>query len=168
MRSVERVIAEVDGSRIPIVQVAPPSEGEPEEGRKRRHLEWNEARLSLARAQGCVTPQFGATLGDPDDAGDRLKHCALQAGMGKNTAVHCVGDGAPWIAVQVERVFGAQGHFLVDFYHLCDYLGAAAKSCAPAAPEPWFEVQKQRLNRDRSMRYSRHYPPSRARGYPRC
>ena len=33
----------------------------------------------------------------------------------------------------------------MDFYHLCDYLGAAAKSCAPAAPEPWFEAQKQRL-----------------------
>ena len=145
MRSVEMVIAEVDGSMIPIVQVAPPSEGEPEDGRKRRHLEWNEARLSLSRAKGCVTPQFGATLGGPDDAGDQLKHCAIQAGMGKNTTVHCVGDGAPWIADQVERVFGAQGHFLVDFYHLCDYVGAAAKSCAPAAPEPWFEAQKQRL-----------------------
>jgi hypothetical protein len=145
MRSVERVIAEVDGSMVPIVQVAPPSEGEPEDGRKRRHLEWNEARLSLARAKGCVMPQFAATLGGPDEAGDQLKHCAIQAGMGKNTTVHCVGDGAPWIADQVERVFGAQGHFLVDFYHLCDYVGAAAKSCAPAAPEPWFEAQKQRL-----------------------
>ena len=142
---VETVITEVDGSMIPIVQVASPSEGEPEDGRKRRHLEWNEARLSLAHAKGCVTPHFAATLGDPDDAGDQLKHCALQAGMGKNTAVHCVGDGAPWIANQVERVFGAQGGFLVDFYHLCDYVGAAAKSCAPAAPEPWFETQKQCL-----------------------
>ena len=83
--------------------------------------------------------------GHPDEAGDQLKHCALQAGMGKNTTVHCVGDGAPWIADQVERVFGAQGGFLVDFYHLCEYVGAAAKSCAPAAPEPWFETQKQRL-----------------------
>src|SRR5215216_7342978 len=83
MRSVEMVIAEVDGSMIPIVQVAPPSEGEPEDGRKRRHLEWNEARLSLARAKGCVTPQFGATLGGPDDAGDQLKHCAIRQGWVK-------------------------------------------------------------------------------------
>jgi hypothetical protein len=145
LRPGEAVIAEIDGSMIPIVEVAPPSEGEPEDGRKRRHLEWNEARLSLARAKGCVTPQFAATLGGPDEAGDQLKHCAIQAGMGKNTTVHWVGDGAPWIADQVERVFGAQGHFLVDFYHLCDYVGAAAKSCAPAAPGPWFEAQKQRL-----------------------
>jgi hypothetical protein len=145
MRPVEAVIAEIDGSMIPIVQVAPPSEGEPEDGRKRRHLEWNEARLSLARAKGCVTPQFAATRGGPDEAGDQLKHCAIQAGMGKNTTVHWVGDGAPWIAEQVERVFGAQGHFLVDVYHLGDYVGAAAKSCAPAAPGPWFEAQKQRL-----------------------
>jgi hypothetical protein len=56
-----------------------------------------------------------------------------------------VGDGTPWIADQAERVFGAQGPFLVDFYHLCDYLGVAAKSCAPAAPEHWFEAHKQRL-----------------------
>src|SRR5918996_1317886 len=119
MSSVERVIAEVDGSIIPIVQIAPPSEGEPEDGRKRRQLEWNEARLSLARAKGCVTPRFAAALGGPNDAGDQLKHCATQAGMGKNTAVHCVGDGTPWIADQVERIFGAQGHFRVDFYHLC-------------------------------------------------
>jgi hypothetical protein len=75
MSSVERVIAEVDGSRVPIVRVAPPSEGEPEEGRKRRQLEWNEARLSLARAKGCVTPHCAATLGGPDEAGDQLKHC---------------------------------------------------------------------------------------------
>jgi hypothetical protein len=88
MRAVEAVIAEIDGSMIPIVEVAPPSEGEPEDGRKRRHLEWNEARLSLARAKGCVTPQFAATLGGPDEAGDQLKHCAIQAGMGKNTPVH--------------------------------------------------------------------------------
>ena len=149
VRSVEKVIAEVDGSMIPIVQVAPPSEGEPEDGRKRRQLEWNEARLSLARAKGCVTPHFAATLGGPDEAGEQLKHCALQAGLGKNTTVHCVGDGAPWIAGQVERVFGAQGGFLVDFYHLCEYVGAAAKSCAPEAPEPWFEAQKQRLKQGR-------------------
>ena len=75
MSSVERVIAEVDGSIIPIVQIAPPSEGEPEDGRKRRQLEWNEARLSLARAKGCVTPHCAATLGGPDEAGDQLKHC---------------------------------------------------------------------------------------------
>jgi hypothetical protein len=51
MRSVERVITEIDGSMIPIVQVAPPSEGEPEDGRKRRQLEWNEARPSEHRPE---------------------------------------------------------------------------------------------------------------------
>ena len=142
---VERVIAEVDGSMIPIVQIGPPSAGLSEDGRKRRHLEWNEARLSLAHAQGCVRPHFAATLGGPEEAGEQLRHCAVQAGLGRDTAVHCVGDGAPWIADQIEQVFGAQGYFLVDFYHLCDYVGAAAKSCAPAAPERWFEEQKQRL-----------------------
>jgi hypothetical protein len=107
------------------------------------------SRLSLAPAQGCVRPQLAAPLGGADEAGDQLKHCAVQAGMGKNTTVHCVGEGAPWIADQVERVFGAQGHFVVDFYPLCDYVSAAATRCAPEAPRRWFEEQKQRLKQGR-------------------
>jgi hypothetical protein len=56
-----------------------------------------------------------------------------------------VGDGAPWIANQVEMQFGAQGRYLVDFFHLCEYLGAAAPVCAPDHPSAWLDVQKDRL-----------------------
>jgi hypothetical protein len=41
--------------------------------------------------------------------------------------VHALGDGALWIGAQVERCSGAQATYLVDFYHVSDYLGAAAK-----------------------------------------
>ena len=37
-------------------------------------------------------------------------------------------ESEKWIADQVEKQFGAQGRYLVDFYHLCDYLSAAAKA----------------------------------------
>lgn len=59
--------------------------------------------------------------------------------------MHALGDGAPWITEQVDRVFGAQAQYLVDFYHLCDYLAAAAKRCAPGQVQTWFERQKQQL-----------------------
>jgi hypothetical protein len=36
--------------------------------------------------------------------------------------VHCVGDGARWIANQVEEKFGSNGTYLIDFYHLCQEL----------------------------------------------
>jgi Uncharacterised protein family (UPF0236) len=88
--------------------------------------------------------------GDVDTAGQKLFECATQAGFGVGTRIHAVGDGAPWIADQVEEQFGAQGSYLLDFYHVCDYLSAAAKTvaseCAQAA---WMEEQKTRLKTQR-------------------
>jgi hypothetical protein len=40
--------------------------------------------------------------------------------------VHAVGDGAPWIVGQIEDLFSEQGSYLIDFYHVCEYLSAAA------------------------------------------
>jgi hypothetical protein len=39
---------------------------------------------------------------------------------------------------------GLQGSYLIDFYHVCDYLSAAAKTIAPdaAAQKAWMEAQK--------------------------
>ena len=145
-RGVEWGSAETDGSMIPLVETAPPATGEPgRERRQTRQVRWKEARLSLAHAQGAVTPTFAATLGEPEAVGDQLLDCAIRAGLGQPSRVHSVGDGAPWIADQVQRVFGQQGTYLVDFYHLCDYLAAAAAGCAPAAPAKWFSQQQAQL-----------------------
>ena len=37
------------------------------------------------------------------------------------------------IVGQVEAQFGPQGGYLIDFYHVCEYLSAAAKAIAPDA-----------------------------------
>jgi hypothetical protein len=62
-----------------------------------------------------------------------------------------VGDGADWIATQVEEKFGAQGGYLVDFYHVCDYLSAAAEAVThtPQAAKVWMAEQKERLKTQR-------------------
>ena len=44
----------------------------------------------------------------------------------------------------MEWTFGAQGRYLIDFYHLCDYLAAASKSCA-TDPQAWYEAKKTRM-----------------------
>jgi len=144
---VEYVIAEMDGAMIPIVDTfnKTDEEGKTIDKRKTREVRWTEGRLSLAHPKGSVTPVFGATLGDQDEAGNQLAHCAILSGAGEQTKVHCVGDGAPWICDQVDRVFGPQAGFLIDFYHLCDYLAAASKRCAPDHPSAWLEEQKQRM-----------------------
>jgi len=152
-RGVEYVIAEMDGTMIPIVDTFEKTDeqGKAIDKRKTREVRWTEARLSLAHPKGSLTPVFGATLGDQDEAGNQLAHCAILSGAGEQSKLHCVGDGAAWICDQVDRVFGPQAVFLIDFYHLCDYLAAASKLCAPDHPSAWLEEQKQRMKENNTF-----------------
>lgn len=146
----EVVIGESDGSLIPIVEISSEMEGaEPTDRRKKRKVCWKEARLSLAHAQGSTTPCFAGTLESVETAGKQLLICVRCAGAHDETQVHCVGDGARWIADQVEEQFGAHGHYLIDFYHLCEYLSAAAVRCAPGDEKQWMEKQKEAMKESR-------------------
>jgi len=144
---VDCLIAEMDGSLIPLVDTfeKKDEEGRSLDKRETREVRWKEARLSLAHPEGSLSPVYGGTLGDPDEAGDQLAHCAIVAGIDRHSNVHCVGDGAVWIYGRVDRVFGAQAGFLIDFYHVCDYLAAASKRCAPDQCSDWLREQKQRM-----------------------
>ena len=139
------LIAQADGSMIPVVQMATTDTSEHRDKRKRRVLSWKEARLTLVRHPAEIEPTFAVTLGDAQATGENLKRLAIAAGLGRHTRVHGLGDGAPWIAEQMDRQFGAQGRYLIDFYHLCDYLAAAAPVCAPPQPECWLSAQKDRF-----------------------
>ena len=143
------LIAEMDGGMVPIVE---PDANQADQ-RKGKKLQWKEAKLCLVHAQGSATPVYGGTLqGDVATAGQKLFDCARQAGFGRGTQVHAVGDGAPWIADQVEEQFGAQGSYLLDFYHVCDYLAAVAEAMItdPAGRKAWMDEQKTRLKTQRS------------------
>jgi hypothetical protein len=135
----EYIIAETDGSMIPIVD----TDGEEPDRRKNRSCRWKEARLTLCHPKGSVTSVFGCTLGSPDAAGDRMYGCAIRSGMGQKTKVHCIGDGAPWVREQTDRVFGGQGTFLIDFYHLCGYLSDASEVCSRSDFPAFFNRQKR-------------------------
>ena len=129
---------------IPVVEIGT---GTPEVPDKRKHrtLLWKEARLSLVRRPDEVEPSFDVTLGRVATTGAALKRLAVAAGLTARTSVHGVGDGAPWIAEQIEVQFGAWGGYLIDFYHLCDYRAAAAPVCAPDQLDAWMSSQKERL-----------------------
>lgn len=138
------VIGESDGSMLPIVETYLPENDElSHDRRKNKRLFWKEARLCLAHAKGSVLPYFGATLESVTEAGQQLLSCVKQAGADEKTRVHCVGDGAVWIANQVEEQFGSRGTYLIDFYHLCEYLAKAAPSCAPNDGAAWLKEQKE-------------------------
>jgi len=146
---VDVVIGETDGSMIPIVETYVPekaeSSGELLDRRKHKRLFWKEARLSMAHAEGSMTPIFAGTMDSVQVAGLQLLSCVTTAGATEKTKVHCIGDGARWIANQVEEKFGSNGTYLIDFYHLCEYLGAAAPYCTLGDKEIWLKSQKDAL-----------------------
>jgi Uncharacterised protein family (UPF0236) len=142
------IVAETDGGMIPIVE----PDANQKDKRKGKKLLWKEAKISLAHPKGSRTPIYAATIeGGVEIAGRQLFECAVRAGFGANSHVHAVGDGAPWIVGQVEQRFGVQGAYLIDFYHVCEYLGEAAKAIMPdlAAREAWMDAQEDALKTGR-------------------
>ena len=103
------IIAECDGVMITIVKISK----EKEDKRKTRKSAWKEVKLSLAKKKGSIDKIYLATIGSREKAGDQLEKCVKKIGLGAATKIHFVGDGAPWIAEQVERVFGTQATYLV-------------------------------------------------------
>jgi hypothetical protein len=143
------IIVEMDGGMVPIVDI----DETQTDKRKGKTLRWAEAKMCLAHPQGSKTLAYGGTfLGGVDIAGQCLFDCAVQAGFGIGTPVHGVGDGAPWIADQMEEKFGAQGSYLIDFYHICDYLSAAGKVIVSSEQEQkkWMDEQKDRLKTNKT------------------
>jgi hypothetical protein len=135
------LITQLDGSMIPIV--VPPTVGPAR--RRGKQLIWREARLCLARPNASVPPCYGATLGSVALTGDLWRATAQAAGLGQRTQVHGVGDGAEWSLTQFQEPFGPQGDYLVDFYHVSQYLAAAALVIKPKDPESWRRRQQGRL-----------------------
>ena len=144
----KEIVAQTDGGMIPIVE----PDASRKDKRKGKTLSWREAKICLAHAKGSQTPVYAGTIeGGVETAGRQLFACAVRAGFGANSHVHAVGDGAPWIVGQVEEHFGAQGSYLIDFYHVCEYLSAAAKAIVPdaAALDAWMDAQKNALKTGR-------------------
>jgi hypothetical protein len=139
------IISETDGSMVPIVTPKKRAQNEKIDRRKRKVLSYREARLTLAHEQGVIKPIFSATLGDVKTTGQHVLHCVRAVGVNEKTSIHCVGDGAVWIADQMDKQFGSKATYLIDFYHLCEYLSAAASSCAPGQEKAWLKQQKELL-----------------------
>lgn len=135
----EYVVAQADGSMVCTVAAG---------ARKgKRPREWKEIRLTAAQALGSTETFYAATFGEVDEVGRRWGHCARRAGRGLNSKVHALGDGAEWIRLQTQEVFGTQGTFLCDYFHVSEYLAKAAPSCRGQAPERWRRTQQDRLKR---------------------
>ena len=140
-RPAEQLITQMDGSMIPIV-----TPGTGKDARRGKELSWSEARLCCTRPSESVHAVYGATLGGVAVAAAVWVQSAQAAGLAAHSRVHGVGDGAPWILTQFKEHFGRQGKYLVDFYHVSEYLAAAAPRMARAGKQQeWRRRQQGRL-----------------------
>lgn len=148
VNGVQLMIAEFDGSHVPCVDF---KEGEGDK-RKRRSVCWHEAKLCMARSFGDAQSQYGATMKGITEAGLMWRRTAIECGAGRNTDFHCLGDGAPSIANQVKEQFGNRGSFLLDFYHLSEYLWEAGQSIAKGRSGEWLKEKQEQLKKNESKR----------------
>ena len=152
-------VSGADGSMVPIVEFKRVGEvSDPEkkaDKRKRRECLWKEIRVCTVRDTRRADTCYGASFGGLLETELIMRTTSEQCGMDGNTRIHAVGDGATWIAEAYERQFGTQSDYLIDFFHVCEYLAEAAQSCAGADPTParrkkWTERQKQWLKQNRA------------------
>jgi hypothetical protein len=135
------LITQMDGSLIPVVQ--PSRQGD---RRKGKTLLWREVRVCCAQAAGKVEPVYGATLGTLESCSWLWEQTARWAGLQEKTYVHGVGDGAPWILEKFQENFDRQGKYLLDFFHVSEYLAQAARAMVGEKKAGgWLRRQQGRL-----------------------
>ena len=144
-KGAEVIIAEADGTMLPIVEFDRSSQ----DLRKSRAVKWEETKLCCAAKAGQkqTVYGFGETV---EDLGIHWAECVKQAGAAVSSQVHVVCDGAPWIAQQAEQCLGQNTRVTLDFFHACDYLAACAKAPAFAEDKHWFKTQQESLRQGKS------------------
>jgi hypothetical protein len=139
------IISETDGSMVPIVEIDHNKKKDKGDSRKARKVSWKEAKLSFARGKDKINRFYAGVIGTAEEAGQKMLECALLAGMKDGTYIHALGDGAPWIAEQVKLKFCNRGDYLIDFFHVCEYLSGVAIWCDALEPKRWLEKSKEKL-----------------------
>ena len=143
--SAEVLVAQIDGSMVPTVEYQ-----ETESGKKKRVCSWKEIRLCCVTDPEKEVTRYGVTQGTPFEAGCMMYQTSQQQGLGADTHIHGVADGAPWIAEQYEVQFGANHTFLLDFYHAAEYLAEVAREDIEIGREAWLESKKAQLKEGQS------------------
>ena len=142
----DAVVAQADGSMIRLVQ-----NGRDKKGRRTRQVDWHECRLCAACENGSAQAHYAATFEDVATLGRLWSRCAESANWGTDSLVQALGDGAVWIDHQSEISFGPERWYLIDFYHVCEYLAAASQSCAlKETPKRWSGRQATLLKKGKA------------------
>jgi len=99
----EKIVTQCDGSLFRSVET-----GSSGDARKRRRLDWKEARLCAASAEDSATIYYEGLVGDVHETGKLWGHCTQRAGWAVSTYIQSMGDGAPWIEEQARDQFSGE------------------------------------------------------------
>ena len=120
-----QIIVEMDGEMVPLVNTI----DDKGDKRKTRQCLWSELRLGTAKQIDDVDWKYAVSFGSSNELGDRMKSL-LEAEFDwqGEMKLYGIGDGAKWIVEQLERIAGSQYWYVIDLYHLCEYLAGAVSA----------------------------------------
>lgn len=136
----ETLVCEADGSFLRLVRSGLSRKGA-------RPRDWKEVRVLAAQNPKKARAVFAATFGDLEQVGMLWARAAHLAGWALDSKIHGLGDGAEWIERKLREIFGEEADYLIDYYHLLEYLSAAASTIAPGKEKNWKRTQKRRLKK---------------------
>lgn len=136
----ETLVCEADGSFLRLVESGLPRKGT-------RPRDWKEVRVLAAQNPKKSRAAFAATFWDLNEVSVLWARAARLAGWALESNIHGLGDGAEWIERKLHEVFGEDADYLIDYYHLLEYLCAAATTIAPGKEKNWKRTQKRRLRK---------------------
>ena len=131
------MIMEMDGEMLPLVE-----HQEGEDLRRGKKVLWAELRLGAVQNKNEVDWKYACSFKSSKDLGDRMETLLKRMKFGDNTKVQGIGDGAKWIYEEGERIVGPNFRYLIDLYHLSEYLMGATKG--------WAENPKEEMERLKS------------------
>ena len=159
-----RVILGSDGVMVPLVSAAEKRKRRAntrrgrKSGRRRRGardrrgrwgrgsaVAWQEFKIGCFYDQGREHTYAFGTSGDSDELGRQWRRAAAQVDLNAADEKVAVADGAEWIDTQLRTRLPMVETRILDYYHLLEHVGAAAKVCfgeGTAAAAAW----RQRLS----------------------
>lgn len=137
----ETILTGADGTMIPTWTYEPDAP----DRRKAKRREFKEMRLFVSREKGSLASSYAGGFVDMEQAAACWSHCVKLAGWSPKSYVHGVFDGAEWIRRRFEEQFGAHGDWLVDFFHLGEYLAEACRGARLG--EHWLSSAMSRTKR---------------------
>lgn len=140
----KRMITEVDGGMVPIVERCEAVQDK----RKAKSAYWKELRVGVQQRHNEVDWKYSVGF-SIDDIEKQMRRMARVLGVNNKTNVHCIGDGAVWIKELTDRIYGKKASYLVDFFHMAEYLYQASELCGDGARDIWFAHAQERMKTGR-------------------